>query len=261
MNTSARCANIRAMVADDDELRKIASEMVDRMELLSNEDARGSHLARILDPNAPAPNFMARSKARVHSIPAHHYKLLCDYIDSGRSVSTVPVEATFFDEISLQGICYSTHTSTAYRNSAIIFHERETAQAQTSYGCQTKAGIIESIFQYSHDHAAIVTGQRVKEIYLVVEELAPVDISDDFLDPYRRFGFAGGYLCRSDGRVLRVIHISQVLSHFALTKMRGEGFESLIQVLPVDKVRMPILQINMLFLKSDTAHVFIPGYL
>ena len=242
MKTSARCANIRAMIADDEELRKIALEMVDRMELLSDEDARGSHLARILNPNAPAGNFMARSKATVSRIPADYYKLLCDYIHPGNSVPITPVyvEATFFQEISVAGICYST---SQIRNSSIIFRECDMVTGALAES-QTKAGIIESIFQYSHgqnrDAAPVIAIARpVKEIYLVVKELVPADTSDGFSDPYKRYGFAGGYLCQSEGQVPRVIHISQVMSHFALTKMpNGWGFdhESLIHVLPVDRV-------------------------
>ena len=256
------------MIADDEELRKIALEMVDRMELLSDEDARGSHLARILNPNAPAGNFMARSKATVFRIPADYYELLCDCIHPGNSAPITPVyvEATFFQEISLAGICYSTNSSKAYRNSSIVFRERATVTRAPTES-QTKAGIIESIFQYSHGEnrdaaPAIAIARPVKEIYLAVKELVLADTSDGFSDPYKRYGFAGGYLCQSEGQVLRIIHISQVMSHFALTKMpAGDGFESLIHVLPVDRVSwMPDLcAVCTKFRLVYTAHVFILG--
>jgi hypothetical protein len=54
MKTSARCANIRAMIADDEELRKIALEMVDRMELLSDEDAAGISSGKNLESKCPS---------------------------------------------------------------------------------------------------------------------------------------------------------------------------------------------------------------
>ena len=51
MNTSASSANIRAILADDEQIRHIVYGMTDVMDDIALEDARGLQLASILDPS------------------------------------------------------------------------------------------------------------------------------------------------------------------------------------------------------------------
>ncbi|KAG6808466.1 hypothetical protein H0H93_016889, partial [Arthromyces matolae] len=70
-----------------------------------------------------------------------------------------------------------------------------------------------------------------KEIYLVVR---PYKAINPPLDPYRQFGFAAGFLCTSVPEPFRIISLSQVVSHVAVTAFEDGDFRGLIHILPVD---------------------------
>jgi len=73
-----------------------------------------------------------------------------------------------------------------------------------------------------------------KRLFLFVHEYLSVQRSrPGFYDPYRKYGFAAGFLCEEQADILHLIDLTQIVSHFALTTLPDEG---LIHVLPVDRV-------------------------
>ncbi|KAG6904202.1 hypothetical protein DXG01_011774, partial [Tephrocybe rancida] len=92
------------------------------------------------------------------------------------------------------------------------------------------AGIIDSIFQ--HTSEVVSEDGPSAHYYLTVRPLLPVDPASD---PYREFGFAGGFLCTSVPSPSRIIKLSQVVSHVAVTLLEDGEYSGLIHVLPVDR--------------------------
>ena len=64
-----------------------------------------------------------------------------------------------------------------------------------------------------------------------------MEITNNRVDPYRQFNFAGGFLCEGRASKMHVIELSQVISHVAWTRLKGDENEELVHVLPVDRVR------------------------
>ncbi|KAJ3501861.1 hypothetical protein NLJ89_g9152 [Agrocybe chaxingu] len=70
--------------------------------------------------------------------------------------------------------------------------------------------------------------------YLVVQELVPA--APEVQDPYPEYGIFGGFLCKAVPGEWHVIHITQVISHFAMTRFMDGPFKDLIHVSPVDRL-------------------------
>jgi hypothetical protein len=225
MKTSARNANLHAILADDEGVCQTVTEMVTTLHPIEKEDIRGFSRANLLDPTMPA-NIVEANGKPIH-LDFQVHQLLCKLLDHSSPGLHHPltIHALSVDEISIHGVSYGTWESPKFRNSAIMFQPFDALPN----GMQ-KAGIIQTIFQYTHSS---VSGMQMKGFYLSVLEHLPVDSHSD---PFRKFGFAGGFLCAGQASRLHVIEQSEVISHFALTKIMGHEDEQLIHVLPVDRV-------------------------
>lgn len=235
MNTAARSANLRAILADDSSIRKAVVDMVTIMDTTAKEDARGFRLASMLDPSQP--EYTADSNAKPFKLDGQWQALLQDLIASANPAAqhlVFPTEALAVDEISIRSVRYGTSNSSKFRDSAIIFRPADRLSRNNSVAM---AGIIRSIFQFTYGSAG---GPENTSFYLAVQEYPPLDATDGPVDAYRKYGFAGGYLCHCEATTLHVLELSQVVSHFAMTKLSNhEGYEHLIHVLPVDRVGRP----------------------
>ena len=221
--TSARTANLRAILADDDNVRKTVVEMVNSMASVDKEDVRGFRRAMLLDPTSP--EYSLPPHAASFSLDEIQYQLLRNHLQRGLDQDIdLPREALVVQEISTRGVSYASRLKRSGRDSAIIFKPHDEHSRDFHL-----AGRIEKIFQYTYHIPHNVTG-----FYLIVREHLPVGSST--FDPYKRFGFAGGYLCEREPTTLHVIALSQVLSHFAATSLTWEDQEDLIHVLPLDRV-------------------------
>lgn len=60
--------------------------------------------------------------------------------------------------------------------------------------------------------------------------------SHDRVDPYMKFGFPAGFLCEKNPTKLHILELSQIVSHFVLTKFSGTRYNDYIHALPVDRV-------------------------
>lgn len=185
------------------------------MDKVDLEDARGFRLASILDPNSPA--FTSRSKPTAALLEVNHHRQLCDILGRSSDVDTMPKTAMFLNEVSRNGVCYGTSKASTFKNSSIIFQDRNSSDNSI------KAGIASDIFQYRY---LTEDGQNTGNIFFIMQILEPVEAR---LDPYRTFSF-GGFLCRTTDREM-IISLAQIKSHFALTR-----FDGLVHVLPVDRV-------------------------
>ncbi len=229
MNTSASSANIRAILADNEHIRQMVYEMTDIMDDIALEDARGFRLASILDPNTPSAT--SRFKSITSIIGQDYLPMLQVLCGTGSWISP---EAIFYKEVSIRGVCYGIHDSTAQRNSYVQFQVSDT---------EVEAGKIEQIFRCRYSLA----GEDLEDVFLSLRTVIPIDIEND---PYRRYNLAG-FLARPTGGRLTVIRLSQVNCHCVITTMVSE-YEGFIHVLPVDRVSVRthqcILDLNSLLI-------------
>lgn len=226
METAGRHANLRALLADDEDCRNAVLEMVTTMESVDSEDIRGFRLASMLDP--ALPDYMINSKMKPYQLPDESFQLLHDIITFTRPNAQLPMltAALSVEEISLHGVCYTTSRSVNFRSSRVLFNSLD-GQPTREY----IPGVIRDIVQYTYKDGE----EETKEFFLLVQEYPPMDISDGKIDPYRQFGFAGGFLCLPNAEKMHILRLSQVVSHFGLTKMRGV-YKNFIHCMPVDRV-------------------------
>lgn len=250
LRTSARCANLWAILFDDEDVRRTVVELVSTFKSLENEDARGFRRASLLDPNLSED--MLKTKTKRLELEDEQYHLLSNLLQHDVAAHTpLPRQVLSMAEISFRGVSYATVGSSRRRDSAIIF---QLPASDRSWNEDTmhkqKAGVVKAIFQHAY---RTLEGTERKGFYLFVQEYPRIDSSDDRVDPYCKFGFAGGFLCAGQATQHHVIALSQVVSHFALTEMRtaeeDDHDESLILAFPVNRVRLLLLSLlSMLIL-------------
>jgi len=79
-------------------------------------------------------------------------------------------------------------------------------------------------------------------VYVCVQPYASLQPSaepelSDIDQMYRRFGFAGGFLCKNDFSTLIIIEPSNIISHIAVTPLKIGGHR-VLHILPMDRVRL-----------------------
>ncbi|KAG6912938.1 hypothetical protein DXG01_011010 [Tephrocybe rancida] len=217
---SIRAANLRAMLSDDEDLRRCVANTIQTIEMTEREDVRSFRLASLLDPTAHDNILDVSAK------PVELHGLLLDEIHT-TILSLIGRNNHILDQVSFRSVSYGTASSSASRNSNILFcpmiHESDNTPV---------AATILEIFQHTYEMA--VDGSKSPEFYLVVQGLTPIDST---ADPYKELGFAGGFLCSPTFTTPpRLIHLSQVISHFARTDFIDGEYAGLIHVLPIDRV-------------------------
>ncbi|KAG6883399.1 hypothetical protein C0995_012348, partial [Termitomyces sp. Mi166 len=225
MQTATHACNLRALLAEDTDLRSTAVEMIKEIDATNTENAHGFHLASLLDPTAS--DFVLDSNATSIELAEgalqHLHALISTNHPNGQA--RISCQALAVNEISIHSVTYGTSTSSKSRNSNILFQRTINGRDKLF------AGIIEGIFQYTYE---VVNRGPQKDLCLSVWELTSVDTS---LDPYLVFGLAGGFLCIPPhaGSHIFAINLSQVISHVALTPMIDSENAGKIHVLPVDR--------------------------
>lgn len=229
MALSSRNANLRAILADDDDVRESVMRMIQTIESIGQEDSRGSRLASLLDPTST--QYTMDVNARPIELEGELFLLLCKLIRNLDPDDQLyfPPQAVFIQEISVHGVSFGIADGSMFRNSRIMFNHPY--NSPTTDPRDQKAGLIESIFQYKYRSTQ---GDR-EGFYVTVREYNPVVTVHGRRDVFRAFGFAGGFLCQPVAGKLHVISLSNIVSHFALTEMSGE-YENYIHVMPVDRV-------------------------
>lgn len=247
MHSSAREANLQAILSDDSEVRSNVGQLVDVYNNILAEDVRGTRLAHMTDTvhlTQQADLTYDEKCVREASLPDAILAVFVQFLNFKRSRPRA-IDATespwgviasptkFLDKFSLRGVQYSTATCRA-RDSHIFF--------RLSAPARPVSGQITHIFLYSHVPAvrsSTTPGQpHHPSVYLCVRpyaSLQPISELEKIDQVYRQFGFAGGFLCMKDFAPLIVLEPSSIISHVAVTPLHINGYE-VVHLLPMDRV-------------------------
>ena len=215
--TACRAANLEWMMHSENVMDQVRP-LLDAFLRVSNEDHRGTRLA---DENHFPPQKPPQNTTLEPSI----YNLFRDLIGQIPSLSkdilptAISPNILELEKISISGVIYAKEQSLP-RDSNIIFRRPG--------GSSDRVGRIKQIFQ---------SGCTVPGVTLLVVTQHRLVADPATQRVYRRFGFAGGYLCEpvEDG-CKYVIRSTDVVCHFARTALVWEG-KNLMHALPLNSVR------------------------
>ena len=198
----------------DQRTRGSVQPLVEEFLRVSGEDHRGTRLA---DEAHFPPSKPPKAVALTHRT----HVLLQQLLDNTFAMSSAfphTSDALELEKISISGVIYASEKSLP-RDSNVIFRRPG--------GSGQRVGRIKSIFQVSHQPGAT---------FLTVTQHKLIANPED-QNIYRRFGFAGGFLCdaQEDGWLF-VIRSEDVVCHFAKTILHPIE-ENLIHALPLNTVR------------------------
>jgi hypothetical protein len=209
--TACRTANVEWMMHRPD-LQRYVKPLVESFCKVSNEDHRGTRLA---DENHFPPNKPPQEV----TLDTQIHETLIRLIGGTSTAAAVhpPPNVLELEKISISGVIYASEKSLP-RDSNIIFRRPG--------GSSSRAGRIKSIFQ--SDYQTGVTFLVVSQ-YKLIAAAHPQNI-------YRRFGFAGGFLCDAEeDKHLFVVRTNDVVCHFARTTLIPRE-DNLMHVLPMNSV-------------------------
>lgn len=256
MHSSTREANLHALLSDDSEVRSHVGNLVEVYEGIRAEDVRGTHLAHMVDAvhvTGQEPNLVYdRTRLRESDLPDIvlapfvwflNYKQQATPVDStGRDNppgTAIHPEAKFLDKFSLRGVQYST-VSCRTRNSHILF--RNLPLDACNGPSEPQPGQITHVFFHSGVSTShTLPKPRCKplhpDVYICVRPYLSLQPELSNVDQmYRRFGFAGGFLCRRELASPVIIYPSSIISHVAVTPLHIKGYP-VLHILPMDRVR------------------------
>lgn len=209
--TACRTANLEWMMHGHG-LQDSVRPLVEAFSRVSNEDHRGTRLA---DEAHSPPN----KPPKTITLDPHIYNLLLKLAPSTSTMGSNPrytSDALELEKVSISGAIYASEKSLP-RDSNIIFRRPG--------GSSQRVGRIKSIFQGCCDPGK--TFLAVSQYRLIVGE--------DDRNVYRRFGFAGGFLCDAECGRLLVVRSEDVICHFAKTALEPKE-EKLMHALPLNTV-------------------------
>ena len=212
--TACRAANLEWMMQSKD-IPDSAKPLIESLSKVSTEDHRGTRLADEMHFPPTRPPKGANLSSVVHAL---FLQLVQDTrIPSG--LHPISPNVLELDKVSISGVIYASEKSLP-RDSNIIFRRPG--------GVSERVGCIKLIFQSENSALSGMTFMVVSQHSLIANPVAQ--------NIYRRFGFAGGFLCnlQEDNR-LHVIRSTDVVSHFAMTRL-GSGEETSMHVLPLNTV-------------------------
>jgi hypothetical protein len=211
--TACRAANLEWMMQGRG-LQDSIRPLVDTFSRVSNEDHRGTRLADEVHFPPNKPPKMVTLNPNIHS-------LLLDLVQCtptlGSNSGSYTSEVLELEKVSISGVIYASEKSLP-RDSNIIFRRPG--------GSSQRVGQVKLIFQACHERGTN---------FLVVSQCRLIASSDE-RNVYRRFGFAGGFLCdaEEDGQLL-LIRSKDVICHFAKTALEPKG-DKLMHALPLNTV-------------------------
>ena len=100
----------------------MVADLVETMDVIEKEDIRGFRLAAMVDPMMPG--FTASAKLIPGSLDDPHFQLLSS-LRRAHGYAYSLNKVLFLEEISHNSVCYGTHPSSHYLNSAILFHQSD----------------------------------------------------------------------------------------------------------------------------------------
>ena len=256
MHSSVRDANFQALLSDDREMRSHVSELVEVFEAIRTEDVRGTRLAHMVDAahvTQRQPDLVYdRTRLRQSSLPDSVLASFIQFLNSNDHATAgssnlnslahtaITPEAGFLDSFSLRGVQYSTK-SYRTRNSHILFRSFQSGSASMAPR-QSMPGQITHVFLHavspSPYSSAAQGGSHRPTVYVSVQPYGSLRPEFSDLDwMYRRFGFAGGFLCQRELAPVVIIEPSDIVSHVAITPLCINE-HLLLHILPMDRVRL-----------------------
>lgn len=213
--TACRAANLEWMMQSED-IPDSAKLLVESFSKISTEDHRGTRLADEVHFPPTRPPRGVRLDSAVHALLLR----LARDTQIPNGLHPISPDVLELNKVSISGVIYASKKSLP-RDSNVIFRRPG--------GFSDRVGSIKSIFQSENSALSGMTFLVVAQYKLIADPAAQ--------NVYRRFGFAGGFLCdaREDNR-LHVIRSSDVVCHFAKTALVSGG-ETLMHVLPLNTVR------------------------
>ena len=210
--TACRTANLEWMMHRPD-LQSSIKPLVESFLKVSNEDHRGTRLA-------DESHFPPSKPPRGVTLDPQVHETLIRLINGVPSTGTprpTASNALEIEKVSISGVIYASEKSLP-RDSNVIFRRPG--------GSSSRAGRIKLIFQSHYQTGA--TFLAIAQ-YKLIAAAHPQNV-------YRRFGFAGGFLCdtEEDGHLL-VVRTEDVVCHFARTMLVPRE-ENLMHVLPLNSV-------------------------
>ena len=259
MRSSAREANLKALLEDDSEARSRVGDLVETYRDILAEDVRGTRLAHMIDAvhltQQAADIVYDRNSLRESSLPGailaafkqflrcKHPGLRDEETTENSSDIMVSPKAKVLDKFSLRGVQYST-ASRRTRDSHVFFRSAKPEMGKAPPSPQP--GQITHIFIHPNVlHYPVSSSQHNRpSVYVCVQPYAPLQPSSgpklrNIDQMYRRFGFAGGFLCRNEFASPIIIEPSSVISHVAVTPLKI-GADNVFHVLPMDRVTILI---------------------
>ncbi|KAJ7026829.1 hypothetical protein C8F04DRAFT_954197, partial [Mycena alexandri] len=225
MNSTARAANLKAMLADNPDVRLHLSNAIKVYENVSTRDSRGSRLAQMLDPHDT--HFDLASTSQWGALSMEERQLLHNYLAwryGDFDLEIWKASGSIMSQISIGGVRYArTNILKRDQDSYIMFNIPGTNE--------TAPGEILNIFQYWHTTPNNI---EIEATYLIVNRFFG-NPNLDIPDPYQQYPQLFGYLCPVNPMETRVIEADHVRSHFGLTPIDYNG-QKLMHVLPVSRV-------------------------
>jgi hypothetical protein len=250
MHSSAREANLQALLFNHSEAREHVSELAKTYEAFLSEDVRGTRLAHMVNVTqlTQQSDFaFDETCLRDTSLPDAVLLLLAQYlnrkhrstiysIDGSPGISVLP-RAKLLDKFSLRGVEYST-ASCRMRNSHVLFRPPKLDSSESL--AHAEPGQITCVFLHSQTDSLNTQkgGGRLHHpsVYLCIQSYAPLQPELGDVDKsYRRFGFSGGFLSAQNPGPLILVDQSSIISHVAVTPLEMKGCK-VLHVLPMDRV-------------------------
>jgi len=169
---------------------------------------------------------------------------VCSTNLDGPPDTAIPREAKFLDKFSLRGVEYST-VRCRIRNSHVLFRHFEPDTSRASN--QPESGQIthiSSIPLFPHHTPFLNIKPLHPGFYLCVRPYLSLQPELSNIDEmYRRFGFAGGFLCRRELAPPIIIEPCGIISHIAVTPLDVEEHH-VMHILPMDRVRLSLCNLS-----------------
>ncbi|KAJ2932109.1 hypothetical protein H1R20_g4996, partial [Candolleomyces eurysporus] len=184
------------------------------------EALRGFRLAQALDPFNEDDDPLGHRllEGTDGELSLQEMELLAELLQrnpSQRNAIILP-NVTFLTAISHKTNIYAIWNSQRYRDSAILYQHQG----------EERAGVIQRIFLHRHRPSF---GEEKTSKYLLIAEYQLGDVAQDH---FRRYGHAGGFICRGPPQMMRLITLDDVMCHVAVTDFAEEG---LTHILPINR--------------------------
>ncbi|KAJ6450226.1 hypothetical protein C8R47DRAFT_1084487 [Mycena vitilis] len=213
MNATARAANLKAILADNPDVRACVSEAVKTYQHVSTRDSRGFRLAQMIDPDDT--HFDSEAQSRWGALSMLERQLLQEYLSwryGDFDLQSWTASGSIMDQISVEGVRYARkNVLKRDQDSNIIFNVPGTED--------NAPGEILNIFRYWHTTPA---NTEIQGTYLVVNRFSQNPVLDR-PDPYREQPPLFGYLATTTPLETSIIEARHIRSHFALTPITYNG--------------------------------------